>query len=352
MIKVAFLLPSLSNNGPIIVAKDIINTIVKISPDEYLFTVFYFDDIVELKFNCKTIQISFKDQISFDDFDIVHSHGFRPDKYIYKNRKHISAKVISTIHCDVYEDLKHSYNSLISKVFGRVWIHYLDHLDKVVTLTNYHKDFYSKYISREKISVINNGRGIPNQPIEELDREFFDSLRKRNPGKTIIASFAGLSSRKGLDQIIKALPSLKNFLYVIIGDGDQKSKLLKLSRECQVSDRCFFLGYRKEASRYLNYVDIFAIPSHSEAFPLSLIEATLHGISCVCSDIPVLTEVFTEKEVTFFHLDDIRSLIKAISLAADDRESKGKNSQIKANQQFTAEKMALNYQVLYNSIAK
>ena len=97
-IKIAILLPSLANMGSIIVAKDIVNNTLKLYPDFADFTVFHFDEIIELDLHCETKKLNFSKPCDFKEFRIVHAHGFRPDKFLSRNKNLINAKIISTIH--------------------------------------------------------------------------------------------------------------------------------------------------------------------------------------------------------------------------------------------------------------
>lgn len=351
MKKIAFLLPSLANTGPIIVAKDIINSILSQNTEKFKITVFYFDDIVELEFNCETERVEKNICNRFLTFDIIHSHGYRPDKFLFKNKNKITAKTISTIHCDVYQDLKHSYNYFISKLYGYHWIRYLKSKDVVVCLTNEHKKFYSKFISIERLRVIYNGRDLKDNPrINKQDELFFMELRKKYPTHKILGSFAGLTSRKGIDMVLKALKEIKDCLYVVIGDGKEKQKLQEQAKFLGVQERCFFLGYRKDAYRFFNSIDVYLLPSRSEAFPLALIETTLKGVPAVCSNINVLREVFTEDEVFFFELENIESLETAINESIQDEKNKSMKAKMKAKKYYTAGVMAENYKQLYKSV--
>ena len=77
--------------------------------------------------------------------------------------------------------------------------------------------------------------------------------------------------------IIQALQELPQTKFCIIGDGKIKNDLIQLSVKLKVSDRVLFLGYKKDAYKYLPYFDVYAIPSHSEGFPLAMLEAAAYG---------------------------------------------------------------------------
>lgn len=351
-LKIAILLPSLENKGSLIVAKDIVNNTLRLYPDFAIFTVFYFDDKFELDLNCETKKLDFKEHHTFKEFHIVHAHGYRPDKYLSRNKSLINAKIMSTIHCNVFEDLNYSYGKLVSLIYGRFWLNYLSNLDRVVTLTNTHKTFYSKYINNEKLRVVYNGRLIDAGDIPQSDKLLFENIRETFPNSTLIGAFVVINKRKGLDQIIKALPNLKNHVLVILGDGPLKKKLKALSEKLGVDNRCFFLGYKKDANRYMSHIDIYSLPSFSEAFPLSLIEACYSGVSSVCSNIPVLEEVYTDDEVTFFELNNIKSLQYAIERATKEKATLGANAKSKTLNSYSMKQMLENYMNVYKDLVK
>src|SRR5574344_626482 len=105
--KIAYILPSLAAKAPVFLALELAKYFKSKGNDV---TVFYFDNKVECDQPCLCKQINFNEKINFDDYDIIHSHMFRPYKYVSKNKKIIKhAKCISTIHCDIFKDLKDSY---------------------------------------------------------------------------------------------------------------------------------------------------------------------------------------------------------------------------------------------------
>jgi glycosyltransferase involved in cell wall biosynthesis len=345
--KIAYILPSLAQKGPILVAKDIVSYLHdKVDGID----VYYFDDIVEVAFECPVYKIDFSDKIDFDKYDIIHSHMYRPDKYIWKNRKIIKSKTVSTIHCDFRKDLRYSYNFFISWIYRWVWLFFLRRHDKIVGLSHsIIKEYYGKYIPASKLCCIYNGKRISTaHPPEDNDKHLVADLKGN--GLKIIGTCAGLTKRKGLHYIIKALPYLPDYAFIIIGDGKAKKNLMSLAAKLNVLDRCFFLGFKKNVEQYLPLFDIYAMPSLSEGFPLALIEATLMKRSCVCSDISVFREVFSEKEVTFFSLNDMKSLQKAIKEAYDKRKEKGENAYNYAITHYTAEVMGEEYLEIYQKL--
>lgn len=90
-------------------------------------------------------------------------------------------------------------------------------------------------------------------------------------------TIAELTKNKGLPYAIEAVALLKlrgvDLEYFIVGEGETRAELVKCAREKGVADRIHFLGFVKDAARYLKAFDIFVLPSIKEGMPYVLLEA-------------------------------------------------------------------------------
>ena len=125
---------------------------------------------------------------------------------------------------------------------------------------------------------------------------------------------------KGVHQTILALKHLPDYFFIIVGDGIELENLKSLAKRENVYDRCWFLGYKKNAISYLKYFDVYAATSYSEGFSLSLIEAGQSKLPIVCSDIPIFKEQYNQNEAVFYQLDNIPSLANAITKAYNNKQ--------------------------------
>ena len=311
---IAYVVPSLAAKGPIIVVRDLSELMVT---NGHKCTVFYFDDIVEMTFPCPTIRITRK--IDFREFDIVHSHGLRPDIYIYKYREWSGrVKYISTVHNYVLQDFRYQYNWFIAQTAGRIWLRMLHRMDRVVALTNDAVKYYTRWLQSCKLIYAYNTRIVEHAKI--LNKEEKEHIEEFKNESTLIGVNALLTHRKGVDQIIRALPFLPNHKLFIAGDGKVRKELETLAENLEVKDRCYFAGYVKDAYRYMEHYDVYVASSRSEGFGLMLLEAAQYKVPTICSRIPVFEEIFSSEEVAFFELDNISSLVEAIRNVPDGKK--------------------------------
>lgn len=340
--RIAYIVPSLAYKGPVIVVKELVEQMCVNGHD---CTVLYFDDIVQVDFVCPTKLISQYRKIDFLKFDIVHTHGIRPDIFVYRFREYSGQVVyISTIHNYVLQDFSHQYNWFIAQIFGRLWMNCLKKHDRIVALSMNAVEYYRRWFSDDKLTYVYNTRSL--NEAEVLSKAEKQELMKFKGGDRLIGVNALLSPVKGIDILIKALPKLSKYRLFIVGDGKSRASLERLAYKLNVDHRCFFAGVRKDAYRYLPYYDIFAMPSRSEGFPLALLEAAFFGKQSVVSDIPIIKEAFTSKEVSMFQLTKPDSIIEAV-FSADNNCEMGECMHQKFLECYSPENMYKRYIFIY-----
>ena len=344
--KIAYILPSLRNQGPIIVAKNLVDYLVEWG---HVVDVYYFDEFLSaMNFKCPTRQITMKQAIDFDNYDIVHSHCLRPDMYLYKWRKHIQkAKVVSTLHQDTFRTFRYQYNSLYSYIVTKYWCHLYSRFDGVISISNQLKDCYKKQISAPMTTIYN---GCAINIGGKVDENMVSDILKLKVKYKILGTYAYITRRKGLNQVLSVLSSLKNFAFVIIGEGPDVENLKQMSSMLGVSERVLFFPYQKNPCNYLPYFDVYVMPSYSEGFGMAMVEAALAGKSIVCSNLPSFHEIFSETDVSFFELDNIESLLNAVQIAFEKKDQKGKLARVKSVKNFSVEGMVENYLQYYESL--
>ncbi len=344
--RIAYIVPVLSEFSITILLKML---------TEYFFArgdyvkVFYFDETFTIKLPCEAERIDIKKPIDFDFFDIIHSHAYRPDKYVYKFRKYIKkAKTVSTVHCNLFDQLKYDFGLPIALFFTPLWKRYISSFDMAIQISPCLLRLYAK--SMPKSRLVYNAVDVrfeevaSHKPIEEKIREY------KEKGLKVICSYSFISRLKGLSQILHALSQDSSLAYVCVGDGNDKKHLESLSKSLGVMDRCSFFGFQKNPYLLMRYADVFCCPSYSESFCLALFEAGTIGSSVVCGRIPVFTELFSENEVTFFTLDDTASLKCALNEAFLHKSEKKTSLKSRIERDFSREKMLSGYEAVYESL--
>ncbi len=150
------------------------------------------------------------------------------------------------------------------------------------------KNLVDEYRQKEEqITVICNSVRIP-----EIIFDCNDNLGTN----AILIGFVGrLSEQKGVDLFLKAfkivLQNVNDIKAVIIGDGEDREKLEKLSNELGIDEHVLFLGYRKDIYSLIKRMDFIVLPSRWEGFPLTPIEVFSMKKTIIVSDIPNNLEI-------------------------------------------------------------
>jgi len=118
--------------------------------------------------------------------------------------------------------------------------------------------------------------------------------RKHDDHRTVrILTVARLVPEKGLEYGIRSIKEIlkrnssAQIQYNIVGDGEQKSQLEKLTRTLNLTGIVRFLGSldQSEVQKVLHEADIFLLPSVNEALPVCLMEAQATGLPVVASNV-------------------------------------------------------------------
>ncbi|MBW1971452.1 MAG: glycosyltransferase [Deltaproteobacteria bacterium] len=175
----------------------------------------------------------------------------------------------------------------------------------------------SFFIPDEKISVIPNG--VDTYLFSPKEKNFVRKDLKLQMESFIILFIGGLIPVKGLFNLVKAACILKEYkdklYFIIIGEGEEKSKLIKIANDLEVLDFFFFAGQKahEEIPLWMNASDLFVLPSLSEGLPNVVLEALSTGLPVIASNVGGINEVITEEvNGLLFKPGDPEDLAKAI----------------------------------------
>ena len=186
--------------------------------------------------------------------------------------------------------------------------------DAVVVLSRAELLEYERLLGEESVVLLPNG--IDCAPFRKYNRAPAD------PAAPLRCIYIGrLAPRKGLDEILAALPSAHATL-VIAGSGPDEARLRLRARELKVEARVRFAGpaYGEEKVRLLSQADVLLLPSYSEGLPYALLEAMAAGV------VPVVTRVGAIPDVVdaglhglFVPVRDAGAIARALAALDADR---------------------------------
>jgi glycosyltransferase involved in cell wall biosynthesis len=115
------------------------------------------------------------------------------------------------------------------------------------------------------------------------------------PGARIVLCVGRLVPQKGLDVVLRALPSIRaaepRAVLVILGEGPEREALELLGQELGIADALRLPGHVGDVSAWLQRAELFVHPARWEGFGLVLLEAMLAGKAIVASRVSAVPEI-------------------------------------------------------------
>jgi glycosyltransferase involved in cell wall biosynthesis len=172
----------------------------------------------------------------------------------------------------------------------------------------------------------------------------------------VIGSIGRIEREKGYDVMIDALAALPATTAVLVGAGSRIDELRRQAETLGLADRVVFTGWVDDALAYLAGFDVFVLPSRAESFPLTTLEAMQAGIPVVATDVGGVGEAIVDGvNGRLVPPEDPAALTQAVRWLLenpDQRERLVEEGRRLARTEFTAERMANEYERLYREVAR
>ena len=107
-----------------------------------------------------------------------------------------------------------------------------------------------------------------------------------------------------LDILRAAVKQDPRTVLLFIGDGELRDEVVPYADEIGVTDHVVFTGSRSDVAALLQTMDVFVLPSISEGFPVTVVEAQAADVPCVVSREAVVAEINISGNVHFLSLSD------------------------------------------------
>jgi glycosyltransferase involved in cell wall biosynthesis len=140
--------------------------------------------------------------------------------------------------------------------------------------------------------------------------------------RVVVIAVSRLVRHKGYPELAAAMRDVPAAELWVVGEhlaSDRGEDMRAVLRDAGLGARLRLLGYREDVAALLAAADIFALPSHFEGLPMSVIEAMLTGLPVVATDISGPREQVVDGETGLLvPLRQVAPLTAALArLAAD-----------------------------------
>jgi glycosyltransferase involved in cell wall biosynthesis len=189
----------------------------------------------------------------------------------------------------------------------------MDAASKIITVSNLTRDIViNKYfINPHKVETVYNA-------VEPVNISEWHMIKKGFDEKVV--TFLGrITLQKGPEYFIEAaykvLQVMDNVRFVMAGSGDMMERMMRRAAALKITDRFHFTGFLKGADVFalLNMSDVYIMPSVSEPFGISPLEAMQSNVPVIISKQSGVAEILTHAIKTdFWDIDAMADSIYGI----------------------------------------
>lgn len=278
------------------------------------------------------------------DFDIIHSH----DWLTYPagvHAKYVSGKpLVIHVHATDFDRSRGNVNPTVYAIEK----HGMDEADHIITVSNLTRDtvIYRYNIDPRKVTTVHNA-------VEPISKEI-EAIKPRRGTKDKVVTFLGrITMQKGPEYFVEAayrvLQRTNNVRFVMAGSGDMMDKMIRHAAYRNITDRFHFTGFLKgkEVYEMLKSSDVYIMPSVSEPFGISPLEAMQVGVPTIISKQSGCAEIlYNAIKIDYWDIDAMADAIYSIityPAMADFLKTEGKKEVDEIKWEYAAQKVRAIY---------
>lgn len=281
--------------------------------------------------------------------DLVHFHFPWPLMDLVHFATHHGRPAVLSYHSDIIKQ------RTLLKFYSPLMNQFLKSMDRILVASpNYLNSSETLKPFKDKTTVVPYGLDQLEYPQVSTQRQ--DQWRKRVPEKFFL--FVGvLRYYKGLDSLLSALEGV-DYPVVILGSGPQEQELKTQAEKLQLRN-VLFLGRLDDEDKacLLQMCYALVFPSHlrSEAFGISLLEASMYGKPMISCEIGTGTTYVNIHEYTGLAVPPnaplaLREAMRRLWDNSELTQELGNNARARFQELFTAERMCATTTQIYREL--
>ncbi len=244
-----------------------------------------------------------------NEFDVIHAH----DWLAYPAgiaAKEVSGKPL-VIHVHA-TDFDRSGGNVNPEVY-RIEKEGMDAASKIITVSNLTREVViNKYqINPSKVETVYNAV----DPIRLTE----DVVMEKSFNEKVVTFLGRITMQKGPEYFIEAankvLKVMPDVRFVMAGSGDMMERMMRRAAALRITDRFHFTGFLrgKDVFKMLTLSDVYIMPSISEPFGISPLEAMQSNVPVIISKQSGVSEILTHAvKIDFWDIDAMADAIYGI----------------------------------------
>lgn len=288
------------------ITSDLYDEYLRTADDAELYGLNLFDEVRRYGLQARLIAQE-------EPHDIIHAHDWLSFRAGIEAKRISGKPLIVHMHATEFDRTAGHPNQYIYEEERRG----LHAADCIIAVSQQTKDTIVRHygIPPEKVLVVHNGIDLA-----EHRRELPAALGHiKVNGKKIVLFVGRITIQKGPDYFIKVARRVLEFdpnvLFIISGSGDMEHQIVRMAAEMGLSNKIIFAGFVRGDDLMSLYraADLFVMPSVSEPFGLTALEALANGTPILVSRQSGVSEVLTHAlKSDFWDIDDMADKILGV----------------------------------------
>jgi len=240
------------------------------------------------------------------DLDLIHAHDWLAYPAGIAAKEASGKPLVIHVHATDFDRSGGSVNPNVYAIEKRG----MDAADQIIAVSNLTRNtVIEKYhIDPAKVVTVYNAV----EPVEEKDI----SNIKKGMNEKIVTFLGRITLQKGPEYFIEAankvIHKMNNVRFVMAGSGDMMNKMITRAASLKIMDKFHFTGFLKgnDVFDMLRISDVYVMPSVSEPFGISPLEAMQSNVPVIISHQSGVAEILTHAIKTNFW--DVDAMADAI----------------------------------------
>ncbi len=240
------------------------------------------------------------------EFDIIHAHDWLAYPAGIAAMEVSGKPLVIHVHATDFDRSGGNVNPDVYRIekLG------MDAASKIITVSNLTREIViNKYqINPDKVETVYNAV----EPVKITE----DVVAEKGFDEKVVTFLGRITMQKGPEYFIEAankvLKVMPNVRFVMAGSGDMMERMMRRAAALKITDRFHFTGFLKgrDVFTMLSLSDVYIMPSVSEPFGISPLEAMQSNVPVIISKQSGVSEILTHAVKTDFW--DIDAMADAI----------------------------------------
>jgi len=240
------------------------------------------------------------------DFDVIHAHDWLTFPAGIAAKRVSGKPLVIHVHATDFDRGGGSVNPAVFDIEMKG----MRIADKIIAVSNLTRNtIIEKYsIDPEKVVTVHNAV----EPLQEDER----TILKRSINDKIVTFLGRITMQKGPEYFVEAaykvLQKMDNVRFVMAGSGELLDRMIMRAASLRIANKFHFTGFLRgdDVNRMFSVSDVYVMPSVSEPFGISPLEAMQSNVPVIISHQSGVAEVLHyAMKVDFWDIDAMADAI-------------------------------------------